>query len=209
MKIRIAIIALGAVAAMASCSKTPEFLGQWVSSAPVSLKGEIPAASQATAQLTFDFSTGTERKSGPVMLTSDIDLTQPVSGDSSFVSPYEVSVAATASVNGTWTYASDDDDELVLSFDMSTLNVVVDPHGVTFSQNLLTGTQQPVLDSLTTVTAERWKAQVKGAVTQQLSRFSMVDDVEVSDNRNVLTFEVRGDDGHDVKCAFRRVLVGE
>lgn len=206
---KIAIVALVTAGALTSCSGN-DFLGQWASSAPVAMQDAVPAASRAVAEYTFDFSQGADSKSsGPVMISATMDLTQPVQGDSmSIDSPYEVSVAATASVSGTWNLASDDDDELVLAFDMSTVNVVVDPHGVTFSQNVLTGLQQPMLDSLTTATAEAWKAQITAAFKNKLSEFAMLDDVEVSDNKNILTFETK-QVGHKTKYAFRRELIGD
>lgn len=200
-----AMTAVAATAAMASCSGKPEFIGEWTSASPENITASIPAASRATSQLTLDFAeSNADKKEGQVTLSSVIDLTQPVQPDSNIVEPYEVSVAATATVNGSWFRA--DDDELVLSFDMSSMNVAVDPHGVSFSANVLTGSQQPMLDSLTAVTMERWKGEITRAFGEHMAQFGMIEDVEVSDGRNVLTFEVKVPGEHDRKYALRRVL---
>lgn len=206
MKKFIPFIAAASVAAvMVSCSGNPKFVGQWASTAPYSMARDLPV-SIADAQLTLDFGIGEESTStGPVTLSSVIDLTQPVEADTTFSQAYEVSVTANSTVTGTWLLA-DDDDDVVLSFDMSTLSVSVDTDGVAFSQNLLTGAQQPVLDSLTTVTAQRWQSLLTAAVKRQLADFAELDDVEVSDNGNILTFEIKTDAKHDRKLTFNRLL---
>lgn len=199
------IAAASVVAVMVSCSGNPKFVGQWASTAPYSMAHDLPV-SIADAQLTIDFGIGEESTStGPVTLSSVIDLTQPVEADTTFSQAYEVSVTANSTVTGTWLLA-DDDDDVVLSFDMSTLSVSVDTDGVAFSQNLLTGAQQPVLDSLTTLTAQRWQSLLTAAVKRQLADFAELDDVEVSDNGNILTFEIKTDAKHDRKLTFNRLL---
>lgn len=199
------IAAASVVAVMVSCSGNPKFVGQWASTAPYSMARDLPV-SIADAQLTIDFGIGEESTStGPVTLSSVIDLTQPVEADTTFSRAYEVSVTANSTVTGIWLLA-DDDDDVVLSFDMSTLSVSVDTDGVAFSQNLLTGAQQPVLDSLTTLTAQRWQSLLTAAVKRQLADFAELDDVEVSDNGNILTFEIKTDAKHDRKLTFNRLL---
>lgn len=197
-------------ALLASCSEKNEFIGQWEASAPANIVEYVPGAATALSQMQIDFANGADQKSGPVQFTSTMNITQPVSGDTSFVEPYEVSIAATSSVSGTWSRLKDDDDDLALSFDMSTLNVKVDPHGVTFSQNLLTGAQQPVVDSLTAATAQRWKGIIENAVAAQLSTFATIEDVDTHSDKNVLTFEVKvPGQKDDMKYAFRRLLGSE
>ena len=107
-----------------------------------------------------------------------------------------------ADINGAWTstpvrvaddIAVADDATSVLSIDFnapkgaksglfldnSTMQVNVDPNGVTFSQNLLTGAQQPMVDSLTSVTADRWRTAIRTAAAKQFFSFTKLDDVKV------------------------------
>lgn len=125
-----------------------------------------------------------------VTISAVIDATQPVQAGSlaGFNDPYEVSVAATASISGRWSYEDKDDDDILIYLDNKTMQVNVDPNGVTYSQNLLTGAQQPTVDSLTTVTVERWRSAIRNAASKQFFDFTKLDDVKVVND--ILTFEV-------------------
>lgn len=189
------IIGLGLIigaSGLASCSKTTDFFGVWTSTTPEDITASVPAASSATSLVSISFVEGTGNKDGgSVALTSIINVNQPVSGSPlSMNQPYEVNVAATASLGGTWIYEEGSDDDLLLSLDLSTLKVNVDNNGVSFTQNMLTGAQQPQIDSLTTVTAELWKNQLTQAMTKEFSRFKKLDDVKVHKGQ-VLTFEIQ------------------
>lgn len=97
-----------------------------------------------------------------------------------------------------------EDDELFIAFHPTTLSIDVDPNGVTFSQNVLTGAQQPVIDELTAKTIALWKSQITQAFMQQLSHYQSLDDIEVHSG-NILSFEIKGKHGHDEKLSYRRV----
>ena len=202
-----AVAGLIFVCAAASCSKAPKFIGTWTATAPTSLQSVIPAASSATQLVSLDFLSGDDEKSGPMVFTSLIEASQPVQGDSaSFVQPYQANISGTAVINGTWTYAGDDHDDLIISYDLSTLKVAVDPQGVSFSENLLTGAQQPMVDSLTNATAAIWQTQLTAAVKVELQNWSSLDDVKVENDGNLLKLEIKNAAGKDVDVNFRRVL---
>lgn len=189
------IIGLGLIigaGALASCTKKADFLGVWTATTPEDITASVPAASSATSLVSISFVEDTNKKDGgSVALTSIINVNQPVTGSPmSMNQPYEVNVAATASLGGTWIYENGSDDDLLLSLDLNTLKVNVDNNGVTFTQNMLTGAQQPQIDSLTTVTAELWKNQLIQAMTKEFGRFQKLDDVEVHKGQ-ILTFEIQ------------------
>ena len=94
-----------------------------------------------------------------------------------------------SSASGHYLTEDDDADDIFISLDPASYEVNVDPAGVTFSQNVLTGMQQPELDSLTAVTAERWRALIAPAIHRLFSRYNKIDDIEVH-HRSVMTFEV-------------------
>lgn len=203
-----ALAAAGALL-ITACSGNNRFIGSWTASAPVSIAAELPAASSANALVSFDFQPAqTGNSNGTFLYSAVIEASQPVVPDSVAPAdaPYEVSVAATASVNGTWT--RHDDDELLLSFDMSTVKVDVDPSGVTFSQNMLTGAQQPAVDSLTTRTAAVWSRQIESAVKTSLRQYSKLDDIKVSSDGTVLSFEIKDVAGRDRDVVMHRVISG-
>ncbi len=208
-KLFFAAAAAAAVAALSSCTGSPKFLGQWVSDESMQIQKDLPSAVRATTQYTFDFSAAPESdETGPVDFSSTIEIIQMVDNDTTIQMPYQVNVAATTSVSGVWNHTEAGNKDLVLTFDMSTLSVAVDPDGVTFSEDLLNGAQQPVLDSLTAVTAERWKAEITEAIKARLASFATIHDVDVDDNGNNMTFEAKIN-GDKEKFSFRRVIVAE
>lgn len=179
------------LATLSSCSKNNDFVGVWTATTPEDITAVVPAASSATSMMSISFVEDANKKDGgSVALSTIINVSQPVnSGTAGFDAPYEVNVAATASLGGTWIFEEDSDDDLILSLDLNTLKVNVDNNGVTFTQNMLTGAQQPQIDSLTSVTAEVWKNQLTQALTKEFSRYRKLDDVKVHKGQ-VLTFEI-------------------
>lgn len=198
-----ALVLFGLAATVASCSRDDKFIGTWTSVSPENITDQVPAAATASSLPTIQFIQGAEQgKGGPVALSTIIDVTQPVNpapGDMS--QAYEVNVAATSSITGRWSYEDGDDRRLLLSFDLSSLKVNVDRNGVTFTQNMLTGAQQPQLDSLTDATADLWRMQLTAAMKAQLSRYTELDDVTVSRD-NILSFTIHSP---EYKMHFRQV----
>lgn len=196
---------VGMAALAVACSHEAKFIGSWTEMNPTDITAQVPAAARATSLVSITFLDNVDKSGGSVTLSSVIDLTQPVEGDSlSMNQPYEVNVAATASVGGTWTYDIDDKDDILLSFDLSSLNVNIDNNGVTYSQNVLTGAQQPQIDSLTAKTVMAWKQELTRAIRADLSRFSVIEDIEVSKKGDVMTFEINAP---EKKLHFRKVGV--
>lgn len=181
-------IALFALACTA-CSRHADINGAWTST-PSRIDNEIAMAAEATSVLGLDFNAPRGANSGTVTVTAIIDATQPVAAGQldGFAEPYEVSVTATATINGKWSYEDNDDDDILLFLDNNTLQVNVDPNGVTYSQNLLTGAQQPMVDSLTTVTIDRWRSAVRRAATERFYSLTKLDDVKVVND--ILSCEV-------------------
>jgi len=195
--------ALLGIVSLPSCSGKAEFIGTWTATNPTDITAKVPAAATASSLVSISFMDNAQNTGGSVTISNILDVTQAVEGDSmSLDQPYEVNVAATANVGGTWIYKGDDRDELLLSFDLSTLNVNIDKNGVSFTQNVLTGAQQPQIDSLTTSTIAAWKHELTRAIRSELSRFSQLDDVEVSNKGQVLSFEIHSPES---KIHFRKV----
>ena len=198
-----AAIVLGATV-LTGCSDSPKFIGSWTSLAPDDITDELPAAATATSLMSLQFNESAENeRGGSVVMSSILEITQPVQGSASAVDQaYEVSVAATTSVAGTWTYKDNDKDDLLLTFDMSSLDVKVDRNGVSFTQNMLTEQQQPQIDSLTEVTANLWKRQIATAMRKNLKNFTVLDDVKVNRD-NILSFEIEVNN-HDKDIHMRK-----
>lgn len=187
--------------AFVSCSKNDSFVGSWQAVAPTDISSQISGVANASALTSISFGADGASREGKVELTSLIDVTQSVVENPALIAGYEVSVAATATISGTWAYAPGEDDELILTLDPKSLVVNVDPSGVTFRQNMVTGAQEPVTDSLTSVTASLWQYQLTGAMRKEFARYTRLDDVKVK-NDSILKVEIENPD-HEIY--FRKI----
>lgn len=190
---------LGAITAVSSCSKTDYVAGMWQGN-PEHI-ADIPGTSDASSTMTIDFAPRSDRKGpGEVDLCAVVELQQAVVGmaDASGV-PYQANITATASISGTYVPEDGDDDDYILSLDASTLDVTVDPSGVVFTGNVLTGAERPLLDSLTAATADRWRVIITAAMREQFYKYSRIEDVKVH-HGDMMSMEV---DHRDM--TFRRV----
>ena len=194
-----ALAVLGAIIFISSCSRTDRFAGEWMGT-PSRIMG-IPGASDATSTVSIDFApTSDVRNGGNVFMTATIDVSQAVTGSEfSLDSPYQVDIAATASIRGRYVAEENDDDDILLHFDPSTLQVNIDPAGVTFSENILTGLQRPALDSLTTKTVDAWRVLVTSAIRDEFYKYQKIEDIKVH-HGDMMSCEVA-----DRDCTFRRI----
>lgn len=195
------LLGVTAAGTLGACSENAPYAGQWQGT-PENIVS-IPGASDATATLTLDFAPSEQKGgTGTVNISAVVEVEQAVTGAMPGIDePYEVSVAATASITGRYTRDGDDDDDLIVTFDPETMNVNVDPSGVTFSTNVLTGAQQPVLDSLSTATARNWKTALTPALREIFNRYRTIEDIKVH-HGDMMSCEI---DHRD--CTFRRVGV--
>lgn len=194
-----ALTVLGALIFISSCSRTDRFAGEWMGT-PTRMM-DIPGASDATSTISIDFAPSADvRRGGDVLMSATIDVSQAVTGsDISPDAPYQVDVTATASIRGRYVAEDDDDDDILLHLDPSTLQVNVDPAGVTFSENILTGLQRPTLDSLTMQTVDAWRVLITSAIRDEFYKYQKIDDIKVH-HGDMLSCEVA-----DRDYTFRRV----
>ena len=156
----------------------------------------------ATSLLKIDFVDNLQKTGGAVTLNSDINVTRTIDADSlSQGQPYEVKFAATASVDGTWSYDIDDDDDVLLALDLAKLKIDLDGSKVTFTQPAATVVPQAHLDSLATKYIDTWKRDLTGAVSSDLARYTVIDDIELSRDGNMMTFEI---ESPETKLHFKR-----
>lgn len=168
------LLAAGLVASLSACGtdKNENPEGKWSSAAPVSVTENIAGASSATESLTFDFQAAVNGQPGTVIYTADYDVALPASTDS-VAGP--TSYKVTATIQGTWTQDMDDHDDYLLTFDQNTLSV--------------SGTDAPELGPVTDV------------FLKSLSKFTTIEDVEVSKDGAHMTFETKSP---EVKYHFAR-----
>ncbi len=172
-------VALIGASALASCSNGDQFVGNWQASAPANITNEIVSATSATSLVSIDFTDREQTAGGRVVLSSKYDIVATSSDG------METFLTAAASVNGDWNYDVDDDDDLLLTFDYSTLYVVVNPQDISFRN---AGEQQ--VDSLMQAAVATWKNEIERSFRNTMTRYAVVEDVEVAKDRNVMSLEI-------------------
>lgn len=179
---------------LTSCDKKADVAGTWTGTS-IRLEN-VEDAADADATLTFVFTNneGSEKNNGGyVGISALIDVNQAVENSNVTIDQaYEVSVAATATISGTWTYEQGDDDDIVIALNPQSLQVIVDPHSVTFSNNILTGAQQPTVDSLSTSTVEHWKSILTKSMSQEFYQFQKISDIKIKNG--IMSCEVNDRD---------------
>ncbi len=195
----IAALGIALVAGMSSCSRQ-SFDGQWMGN-PERI-AHLSGASDANATVTISFGES-DRTGGRVNISTVIEIEQ---GIASFATdtpdaPYETSVTATASASGRYVFTDDDREDIAITYDPGSFTLNVDPAGVTFAQNILTGQQQPVVDSLAAATAERWRTILTPSARELFNRYTTIEDIKIHHN-DIMSCEIS-----DRDYTFRRVGV--
>lgn len=177
----------GAALFMVSCSDEARFVGAWSGISPVDMSVKMPDVVRATSVVSVDFALNQHKTGGPVEISGKLDVVKSLPGDSaSSGAHYELSIPATASVRGVWTYDIDDDDDLLVNLDMSTLKVAVDREGVRWIGNA----PAVMPDSLAAVTAAACERELAHAAYTDFSRFTVIDDVDVDKTGSKMSFEI-------------------
>lgn len=176
---------------LVSCDNRENVEGQWQSSA---VKLNLSNTSTSSAYLSYVFN-----KDGSVTLSSDIDITEPlepITTDS--IVPYQVSVSAVASINGSWQYAKGENDEVVILFDDESFNISIDPDAVEFAVNNASGAQAPQMVDMKQAVIDRYKAFLSPEIRALFTKFGRLDDIKV--DKNFLNCEI-----DDTDYIFRSV----
>lgn len=197
MKTPLLILSAACLIGLSSCDNRVNIQGEWQSSA---IKLELPNTATSTATMSYTFNSD-----GSVTLASEINITEPLSPitiDNSNIEPYMASVSATSSISGTWQYAKDENDEVVIVFDDNTFQLNIDPEAVEISVNETTDTEVPTNVDMKAAVVQRYKALLTPEMKATYTRFSRLDDIKV--DKNFLNCEISD---HDY--IFRAIAVPE
>lgn len=137
---------------------------------------------------------------GNVIITGVLSVNAPMQGTDSVTSPYCVSAAASATINGTWNVYDEDDMEMIL--DPRSLTVSVDPKALELRSNAITGEQSPQIDSIAPALASQIKHLVTTAMTEHYLGQRHLEDVKV--DKTSMKFEIDIPDGEDIHMSLRR-----
>lgn len=180
-------LVVGASAALVSCDSAAPFVGIWKSTAPVDLALGVPGPSHATSIMTISFADAPNGEGGAVGISSDFTVTRSAGNDSL---SYEVDAAGTVKAEGTWRYDIDDHDDLLLDLDYNSIKVDLPASGVSVSGPMTAKMTAAELDSVKNATAAACSREIAMAMTTELRRFSIIKDIELSKDKNLLGFEI-------------------
>lgn len=197
----IASVAFLGMTAMTSCSKDVEFKGSWKAMSTEDATSQFLGASSATSQLLITFEQGEDASAGKVSLENEYTVTSPIAAEGLAV-PVSFSVKGKAVADGTWTPDVDDSDDLLLDLNPASVKVDIPANSVTVSGVLPSDMSQERVDSLKAVFVEKSRQEMHGAMSAYVASMRVVSDVEVSNNRKSLEFDV---DSKNRELKFEKV----
>lgn len=191
-------IAAVLAAGLVSCSDDDKILGEWLG-APTRVNIGGTADTQVTPRLTFV--AGQDASEGSVTIASDIAILDVIPSNDSLVSPYEISVAGTAEIKGTYRVA--DDDEILINLDNASLTVNIPSSAISFDESQFTQRLIPEqIKGRKTEIARRYETRVRHTLGVELLRYSRLDDVTF--DKDLFTCEI-----DDRETMFRRAKLRE
>lgn len=176
-----------------SCESYPELDGSWTGT-PDEL--HIAGISYATAVTSITFQSSPRNSGqGDVTISSLIKAGGPLNQVLSISTPYDIDISATATISGTWSFEEDENDEVLIFLDHSTLSVTIDPETIMFSKNTTDdGDDSSLTEGLRRQIANMYSMSISREMGQHLFKYSKLDDVKVV--KSILSFEI--DDRHMV-----------
>ena len=162
-----------------------EVEGSW-SSTPQIIVNDVGSQSSMVENVTFVRDSTTA--GGQVIFTGLISTTGALSGSDAVVQPFEIAASAKSTVSGKWTAI--DDDEIILSLDLQSMSVDVDPSALVISNNVLSGNTESNPEALKPQMAAMVKAALQRTLSARYASMTELYDVDVKNKGAVLNFEV-------------------
>lgn len=179
--------------------------GSWQAN-PAPVTDTVPGVLTMTDSWTF-VSDGNGASGGQLLLSSMASVECPLDLAAADTiapasAPYAVTVAATVSLSGTWDLDSHDpEDEILVSFDPKSLNVSIDPAGVTVSSD----GNPAAIDSIPAAIYAGARRQVLETAQKRFFPIDRLDDVEVKNGSLKFELPPTTAGGHDVKVTLRKL----
>lgn len=151
--------------------------GSWASSPERFVDNQ---ASSASIIQIIEFVREPGKTGGTLTMSGLFSLMSAVPESAAVVQPISITASGVATIEGEWT--AQDDDEIAIFLDGSTLKISVDPDAVVLDMNLLSGTSQPDTTSLRPAIARSVEKQIKSAVETQFFNARKIDDIKIKDN---------------------------
>lgn len=146
----------------------------------------------ATASLVrvLEFTEGSTDCEGTVTMMAMITVENAMQFNDSLVSPLQITASGTAMITGV--YQAKDDDELMISLDVTSISVNVDPEAVQLNYNVLSEESKPIVEKLRPGAMVLATQQINRAAQNIFSNVTKIDDIHVKGS--IMTCEINDHD---------------
>lgn len=182
--LKFSLIALTAILATLAGCRTAASLarqaeGDW-SGTP--LKMDKKTVADGTFIPMFRFERSESQSGGQMEFSAQMSVTMPVNAPIDSLGTTAVSATASgiATARGVWT--ADDDDELKLTFDLSTLVINMNPEVEFELANIWTSTDVPTSRNVSEPVRRAFIAQMTDGITKALRDLDDIDDIHIDQN---------------------------
>lgn len=180
MNVRIMPLAVGSLVgllSLASCSREQKFIGEWRLNNPENVTLNQQGIGTGSAVTTIDFKSGAKSSDGDVVISTVYEISVPDSVGKL------VSMTGDCRADGKWEIAVDDDDNLLMSYDYSSIKIDIAGNSVM---------------------AMKIRPDVERLFRENMTFYSVVEDMEVNREKTTLSMEVGSP---DKKVYFKRVTL--
>ena len=151
--------------------------GTWASS-PERLSDNVGNSSSIIRILEFDKLP--DKNGGTLIMSGLISVNSALPQGDAIDNPISFTASGVATISGEWTV--EDDDEITIFLDGSTMKIDVDPDGIVLDYNVLTGTSAPDTTTVKPVLAQMVKKAISGGVETKFFNARKIDDIKIKDN---------------------------
>ncbi|MDE5572184.1 MAG: hypothetical protein K2H32_06995 [Muribaculaceae bacterium] len=151
--------------------------GTWAST-PERLTDNIGNSSSIIRILEFDKLP--EKNGGTLIMSGLISVNSAVPQGDAVDSPISYTASGVATISGEWTVQ--DDDEITIYLDPSTMKIDVDPEGVVLDYNVLTASSAPDTTAIKPALASMVKKAISTGVETKFFNAKKIDDIKIKDN---------------------------
>lgn len=181
MKLTAILSSLLAAVVLAGCTSDEEKLatrleGSW-SGAPERFTVNEAATATMTPVYTFELADG-NNLGGNVTISAMVSAIMPVNSPTdAVILPFQVTVSAIGTIEGTWKVF--DDDDVALNLNFNTLNVNVNPDNLTTADNALTDETVQLFEKNKPAITQSLQTAFRNALETRFMALRSLEDVEI------------------------------
>lgn len=180
LSMAISVLSVAATVAFTTACESPTRLasrieGTW-STSPQKFNKEV--VGQGTYVPLLEFTRPDKRPEGSVTLTAQLSIIMPINApvDSMGATPVSATAAGVATISGIWT--ADDDDEVKIALDPSTLDITMDPDVQFAIADVFTDYDTDSVAGVSHQVMRAFAEQARQGMTDVISHFNELDDIK-------------------------------